>query len=437
MPETEPGPTFPHLHVRPRWGWLNDPNGLCRVDGTYHVFFQHNPYEPVHGHLHWGHASSPDLLRWTEHPPALVPRPGTPDAAGCWSGCVTDDDGTPTAVLTAVPDHAWNAGALLARADRGDRDLVGWTPDDHFVVGPPTTEGVEEVRDPFVFSVDGHRYVVQGAGSRRGLPQLLLWGADDLEQWVDLGPLLTTDDPIAAVVAEANIWECPNLVRVPCGSATAVDAAGEDRWVLLLSLWRWVDEVHELAGVRYLVGDLVPDGPGLRFVAESGGVLDDGPSFYAPQVLTDGDRVLVWGWAWEVGRSENQVRDAGWAGALTFPRELFLTDGALGARPAAELLGLRAGPLELEPEGTTAAPAFELRSVCTARLRLVDRGRELFALDVGGSAEVPTTVLVDGSVVELFRDGASRTERAYPTSTSRWVVDADPGMVEGWVLALP
>ena len=241
------------------------------------------------------------------------------------------------------------------------------------------------------------------------------------------------DDPIAAVVAEANIWECPNLVRVP-----SADPAGEDRWVLLVSLWRWVDEVHELAGVRYLVGDLQPDGPGLRFVAESGGVLDDGPSFYAPQVLPDGDRVLVWGWAWEVGRSENQVRDAGWAGVLTFPRELFL------ARRRARRASRRraAGP----PRRSAGArprrgrrrrrPSSCARS-CTARLRLLDRGRELFALDVGGSAEVPTTVLVDGSVVELFRDGASRTERAYPTPTSRWVVDADPGMVEGWTLALP
>ncbi|MGI3782058.1 MAG: glycoside hydrolase family 32 protein, partial [Janthinobacterium lividum] len=75
MPETEPGPGFPRLHVRPRWGWLNDPNGLIKVDGTYHVFFQHNPYEPVHGHIHWGHVSSTDLLSWTEHPVALVPQP--------------------------------------------------------------------------------------------------------------------------------------------------------------------------------------------------------------------------------------------------------------------------------------------------------------------------------------------------------------------------
>jgi beta-fructofuranosidase len=422
VPETAPGPDFPHLHIRPRWGWLNDPNGLCRVDGTYHVFFQHNPYEPVHGHIHWGHVSSTDLLTWTEHPLALVPQPGTRDAAGCWSGSVTDDAGTPTAVLTAVPDHPWNAGALLARSDR---TLLSWTPEDRFVAGPSTPDGIDEVRDPFVVHVDGHRYVVQGAGSRRGQPQVLLWAADDLEHWVELGPLLTEDDPVAAVVAEANIWECPNLVLV------------DGRWVLLLSLWRWVDEVHELAGVRYLVGDLQPEGPGLRFVAESGGVLDDGPSFYAPQVLPDGDRVLLWGWSWEVGRSENQVWDAGWAGVLTFPRELSVTDGVLGARPASELRGLRSTPLALQNFEAVAVPAFELRSVCAARLRLVDGGRELFALDVGGSAEVPTTVLVDGSIVELFRGGATRTERAYPTRTSRWHVDADPGMVEGWALALP
>jgi beta-fructofuranosidase len=429
MPETEPGPDFPRLHIRPRWGWLNDPNGLIRVDGTFHVFFQHNPYEPVHGHIHWGHVSSGDLLTWTEHPVALVPQPGTADAAGCWSGCVTDDAGTPTAVFTAVPDHAWNAGALLARSDSS---LLRWTAADRFVVGPPFADGVEEVRDPFVFHVDGHRYVVQGAGSRRGRPQLLLWGADDLEHWVDLGPLLTEDDPVAAVVADANIWECPNLVRVPDSDGTS-----DDRWVLLLSLWRWVDEHHELAGVRYLLGDLRPDGPGLRFVVESGGVLDDGPAFYAPQVLADGDRVLVWGWAWEVGRSDNQVRDAGWSGVLTFPRELVVTaDGAVGARPAAELRGLRAQPLRPEADGRLAGLAFELRAVGSARLRLVDGGRELFALDVGGSREVPATALVDGSIVELFRGGATRTERAYPTTTSRWHVDADPGLVEGWSLAL-
>ncbi len=63
--------------------------------------------------------------------------------------------------------------------------------------------------------------------------------------WIELDPLLTDDDPVAAEVAAANIWECPNLALI------------DDRWVLLISLWRWVDGAHQLAGVRYLVGDLV------------------------------------------------------------------------------------------------------------------------------------------------------------------------------------
>jgi sucrose-6-phosphate hydrolase SacC (GH32 family) len=69
-------PSFPALHIRPPQGWLNDPNGLCRIDGRYHVFFQYNPIAPVFGAMHWGHVSSTDLLNWQLHPIALAPRPG-------------------------------------------------------------------------------------------------------------------------------------------------------------------------------------------------------------------------------------------------------------------------------------------------------------------------------------------------------------------------
>lgn len=421
--ESLPGPDFPRLHIRPRYGWLNDPNGVCQVDGRYHVFFQYNPHEPVHANVHWGHVSSPDLLTWTEHPVALTPRPGTADAAGCWSGCVTDDDGVPTAVYTGVPDHAANAGVLLARSDR---TLEVWQVRPEPVAGTPADAGVSEVRDPFVFRHDGHRYAVQGAGSRDGSPKLLLWNCDDLEDWVPLDALLTPDDPVAAVVAPANIWECPSLAQV------------DGRWVLVVSLWRWVDETHKLAGVRYLLGDLEHAGPGLRFVAESGGLLDAGAAFYAPQLLPLEQRTLLWGWSWEVGRSEAQVREAGWAGVLTFPRELYVRDGVLGCRPAAELEGLRRARLVPQPDRPLEEGSFELLVIGPARLRLIDPAAgpdpAVATLDVGGSAAAPTTVLVDGSLVEVFRDGQTRTERAYPTSTSRWWLDAAAADITAWVL---
>lgn len=412
-----PDLSFPRLHIRPDRGWLNDPNGVCRIDGVYHVFFQHNPYGPDHDAIHWGHVSSTDLLTWAQQPTALAPRPGEVDAAGCWSGCAVDDGGVPTAVYTAVPDHAGHAGVALARSDRS---LRIWQQRPTFVMGPPATAGTEEVRDPFVFSSRGCRFAVQGAGARRGRPQLLLYGCDDLEHWTELGPLITGDDPVAAELADANIWECPNLALV------------DGEWVLLVSRWCWRDETHELAGVRYLLGDLVEAGAGLRFSARTGGLVDTGPAFYAPQLLAGGDRTLVWGWAWEMGRTEEQIEAAGWAGVLTFPRELFVRHGVLGTRPAAELTGLRRGELAWEPGSPFAESAFEVLTTGPARLRLVDDGSSVLVADLEPGARL----LVDGSMVEVFTDGVACTTRAYPTATGGWVLDADEGDVTAYRLGI-
>ncbi|MFL6065693.1 MAG: glycoside hydrolase family 32 protein [Friedmanniella sp.] len=408
-------PSFPALHIRPARGWLNDPNGLCRIDGRYHVFFQHNPDSPVHGAICWGHVSSTDLLSWTEHPVALRPRPGELDAAGCWSGCVVDDGGVPTAVYTAVPDEPGNAVVALARSDR---TLVSWVPSSEPGPARPADGSVEEVRDPFLFEFQGHRYAVQGAGSRSGPPQLLLYGCDDLRAWTPLGPLLDGDDPIAAAVAPAEIWECPNLVQV------------DGCWVLLVSLWRWVGGTHQLSGVRYLLGDLVLTGDGLRFRVESGGVLDEGPAFYAPQTLVEADRVLVWGWAWELDRSGEQVEAAGWAGVLTYPRELLVQerkDGsrALASRPARELTGLRSAVLTLEPGAGLREPSFEVVASGPVRLSLRHGDTVAVVTELAGTRAEPARLLVDGSLVEAFAAGRCWTTRAYPTSRSQWLVEGD------------
>jgi beta-fructofuranosidase len=423
-----PDPGFPRLHGRPSHGWVNDPNGCAFIDGRYHVFFQYNPEGPHHHQIKWGHISSTDLVRWHEEPIALVNRPGELDGYGCWTGCVIEDNDVPTAVYSAVADASEQAVVLLAR---GDRRLQTWQQDREPAAGKPGDPAVSHARDPFVFQLDGHRYAVQGAGhySMRGAARVLVYDCDDLKSWTELGALITTDDPVAAEVAPADLWECPNLLRFG------------DRWVLIVSQWTLENGTMVLGDASYLAGDLIVDAEAPRFIARTGGRLDAGPCFYAPQALRQDNRTLMWGWAWEHGRAQADIDNAGWAGTLTFCRELHLVDGLIVSRPATELAHLRGAALKVDSGVAFSASAFDIElgsDAGAASLWLIDdAGKRLVAeIDVSSTPLTQPRILVDGSIVEVFDGSATPfTTRAYPTSTSRWMLHVEqPTALAAWAL---
>ncbi|PBC59699.1 beta-fructosidase [Streptomyces sp. Tue6028] len=454
-------PHAPRFRVRPPANWINDPNGPFRWRGRYHLFYQHNPDAPVHANVHWGHASSPDLARWEHHPVALAPTPGGPDEAGCWSGCVVDDDGVPTAVYTGI-DHAHTGlGAIcLARAAEPDDDrLVTWRPlPAPVVTGPPAGLDVVMFRDPFVFRHGGRRWALVGAGHSDGTPSVLLYDCEDLTAWRFAGVLLDGNDPVAAgLFGDGAVgWECPQLF-----------AAHDGEWVLVVSLWD-----GDPCATGYLTGCLKEDGEGgLRLVTRSGGRFDQGRDFYAPAVFQDAGRVLAWGWSWEA-RARTDTERSGWAGVLTAPRVVDLhPDGSLRVAPAPELELLRADePFVTGTGGRSRLPeAYDLtvsacsrttvsllRSAAGAELTVrLDPDEGTVVLDRGGwprpgstaplvlAARRPRTtvrILVDGSLVELFVDDrAVATERVYrrDDDTAELTVTGADADVTGWALVPP
>jgi len=434
-------PHRPSWHVTPPANWLNDPNGVCRWNGRYHVFYQYNPGGPYHGCIHWGHAVSDDLVHWHDEPVALAPDPGGPDRDGCWSGCLVDDDGIPTVVYTGgdgrvqLPCLATSPDPGLRRWEKhGANPVIDDAPDALDVL--ETEHWRAEFRDHCVWREGETWHQLVGSGVADVGGAALHYASDDLVEWEFHGPFLVGD-----WAGAGEMWECPELLDLG------------DRSLL---------HVSDYAGVPYFLGR-VADGAFERDPAAADGLLDHG-DFYAPQSLrTDDGRVLTFGWLPEARPPEAQW-DAGWSGALGLPRELSLgDDDSLRQRPARELSALRGAEtrrrdlgvdeagVPLEPAGRALelgltvrlgdADAFELvvleatdgherTPVCWTRDGevVVDReassddprvaaDRQAMPAPVAADDALSLRVFVDGSVVEVFADDREvLTSRVYPTS---------------------
>ncbi len=56
------------------------------------MFYQHHPYSPEWGPMHWGHVKSKNLVQWEHLPIALAPSEDY-DRDCCFSGSAIEKDG--------------------------------------------------------------------------------------------------------------------------------------------------------------------------------------------------------------------------------------------------------------------------------------------------------------------------------------------------------
>lgn len=306
----------PAFHLSPPQGLLNDPNGLVYFTGRYHVFFQWNPHACAHGPKCWGHASSPDLLDWTMHPPALQPGEWY-DSHGCYSGSAWVMDGRLWLIYTGnVRDgEVRHSYQCLAVSDDGI----------HFTkLGPalekPPASYTSHFRDPRLWRDWDGFHLALGAQRNNGSGTVLHFHSATLQHWTLRGELLPGSD-------NGYMCECPDLLTL------------QDRQLLLFcpqgqagADWPWPNANASCYTSRQQDG-AVFDRPH---------ALDYGPDFYAPQTLhgPHGEHIL-WGW---MGRPEQpdtpSVAD-GWSHCLSAPRLLSWRDGLLSQQPHPALQALR------------------------------------------------------------------------------------------------
>jgi beta-fructofuranosidase len=299
-------PQRPRYHLIPPANWINDPNGPIYWKNKYHLFYQYNPYAPVDGPKHWGHAVSRDLVHWSHLPIALSPSPNGPDKDGCWSGCAVNSDGVPTIVYTGVHPEV----QCIATSD----DMIIWEKynGNPVVSSPPNSMEATGFRDPCVWRENNNWYMIIGSGIKGIGGAALLYKSRDLINWEYMHPLCVGDKKETGMM-----WECPDFF--PLGN----------KYVLLVST---------LGTTLYFIGNYID----YKFYPEFQGSLDFGGHYYAARSMIDGlGRRILFGWVTEARSTEAQLV-SGWAGIQSLPRVLSLReDNILSIEPVPELKSLR------------------------------------------------------------------------------------------------
>ena len=361
----------PNFHFTPEKNWMNDPNGMFYLDGTYHLYFQYYPDDNVWGPMHWGHATSKDMITWEEQDIALFP-----DEKGyIFSGsAVVDKDNTSgfgkdgkTPVVAIFTYHEpegaknedidYQSQAIAYSLDKG----MTWTKYEGNPVLP--NPGIENFRDPKVIWDDEHKQWLMALATTE---KTLFYTSKNLKEWKKISEFGQ------GTGAHDGVWECPDFFPMQ------VEGSDETKWVLIQSLNP--GGYNGGSGTQYFVGDF----DGTTFTPEENMSsleekhnywIDFGRDNYAgvtwANVPEEDGRKLFLGWMsnWLYAQ---EVPTETWRSAMTVARELKLVK-------------------ENDQYLVTAAPVDELNKYRTEKLSKEN-------IEVSGE-----TVLLDSSKVDLSK----------------------------------
>ena len=305
----------PEYHFSAEIGWINDPNGFCRFNGQYHLFYQFYPYSSNEGNKHWGHVVSDDLIKWEHLPVALAPDSEF-DKDGCWSGTALSFEGKLYLIYTGVHDGKQEQCVAFSSDGVNFEKYIN-----NPVIGeknPAPEVDIRNFRDPKIIKRGDNFYCIIGAEKKA----VVYKSKKDIFDWEYAGDLL--DKKLGVM------WECPDYFEQDGETVFIASVCGEnqenknqDKFVFFSNPTYFILENNNL--------DILP--VKYKYFDE----LENGFDFYAPQtVLSAENKNIITAWMYTFG--ERNITDAdnlnhGWSHCLTLPREINIKDGRLYQNP--------------------------------------------------------------------------------------------------------
>ncbi len=332
-------PYRPQIHFSPKAKWMNDPNGMVYFNDVYHLFFQFYPDSTVWGPMHWGHATSKDLIHWKEQPIALFP-----DSLGyIFSGSAVVDSNNTSGFgkdgkipLVAIFTHHDPKGEKEGSTTFQNQSIAysldegqTWT---KYTNNPVLKNpGIKDFRDPKVSWYEPAKKWIMTLAT---LDRITFYSSKDLKTWTKESEFGQTFG------AHGGVWECPDLFPL--------DYNGEKIWVLLVSINP--GGPNRGSATQYFTGKF--DGTAFTPFQTDARWIDYGADDYAGVTFSNtGNRKIFIGWMnnWLYA---NRVPTNEWRGATTIPRELRLEKMDdkyyLASQPVKELEIIQEDPILLQ-----------------------------------------------------------------------------------------
>lgn len=327
----------PKVHFTPTGHWINDPNGMVYYKGIYHLFFQHHPQSSVWGPMHWGHATSKDLIHWKREPIAIYP-----DSIGTiFSGsAVVDKNNTsgfgkngqvPLVAIFTQHDTTEERGGSSTFQNQS----IAYSLDDgktwikynnNPVLKNP---GIRDFRDPKVMWYESQKKWIMILATK---DCVTFYSSRDLKNWEK------ESEFGKEVGAHGGVWECPDLFSLDdSANPNSTVVPGKQRWILIANINP--GGPNGGSGTQYFIGDF--DGKTFTSNQKETKWIDYGPDDYAGITWSNtGNRKIFIGWMsnW---RYANLVPTETFRNAMTITRDLSLkyvnNDVLIASKPVPEL----------------------------------------------------------------------------------------------------
>ena len=380
----------PQIHFTPAKNWINDPNGMIYLDGTYHLYYQYNPQGNGWGNLSWGHATSTDMLHWEEQPVALQP-----DALGMiFSGsAVCDKDNTAGFGANAIV-------ALYTSASAAQQQSIAYSHDGGktfttYEGNPVIKNNDDNLRDPKVFwHEESKKWIMSLAKGWAG--GMEIWSSPDLKKWTKESEFI-----LNLTGRPSFQWECPDLIPF--------EYNGKRKWVLIVSVNPCGPVLG--SGTMYFVGDF----DGKHFTADDLDYplwLDYGMDNYAGVTWNNtGDRHLLIGWMnnWQYA---DRVPCSPWRSAMTLPRELRLVEYNGTPHLTSAVIGEISG---IADEWNDVTSTFDAKDAYQLHLELDLNSNSNITLSNAQGEKFSVDINVSAKMLSVHRNSATGVTNFAPT----------------------